>query len=450
MRTKSLFGTVAAIALVGTMAAAQTADEPNRLFFGVDAEGTRLTDDAGLPLIVRRDGTPVEAGDYEIDADGVPRLVAVVDTDMDVEPVLGANEEIDAEGNRVITRQAVAGTSGEFVVEQAEPSVTVMVDEPVITVDQATPEVTVRQPQPQITVRQAQPQVQVEQAAPVITVTQEQPIVTVRIPEPVVTIRMPQPNVDVATSEPQVQVETPQPVVRFIRPEPQIVIEEAEPQIEVMQAEAQVNVNRAGDAEVTIEQADAQVEIIESEGADVEVSAADPVVNVETEEGAEVNVEQAEAVIEVEEAEGVNVEVVEGGAAEMERELLLDAETRSAGLIVAEEDDMMRTTRTEAYGAYADMPVSDLIGRDVLAAGGEDVGEIDNIGMLGDRIVAIVGVGGFLGLGEHDVAVPLERLSMVGDELMVEGMSAEMLESMDEYNADAVRFLPADGMIGDM
>ena len=460
MRTRTLFGTVAAIALMGTMAGAQTMDEPDRLFFGVDAEGTRLTDDAGEPLIVRRDGTPVPAGEYEIDDEGIPRL-ATVDTGAD--PVLGANEEIDEEGNRVTTRQSVAGAGGEFVVEQAEPEVTVMVDEPRITVDQATPEVTVRQPQPQITVRQAEPQVRVEQAAPVITVTQEQPIVTVRIPEPVVTIRLPEPNVDVETSDPEVQVQTPQPVVRFVRPEPQIVIEEAEPQIEVMQGEAQVNVQEAGAAEVTIEQEDAQVEIEEADGANVEVTTADPEVNVEQAEGAEIQVEQGEAEINVEEVEeGTEVEgddgaaleteeadvtVVEGQDAEMNQQMLVDAETRSAGLIVAEEDDAMRTSRMEAYGAYSDTPVAELVGMNVLAESGEDVGEIDNVGMIGDRLVAIVGVGGFLGLGEHDVAVPLERIVMQGDDAVIQGMSAEMLENMDEYNADSVRFLPADGMV---
>jgi putative membrane protein len=64
------------------------------------------------------------------------------------------------------------------------------------------------------------------------------------------------------------------------------------------------------------------------------------------------------------------------------------------------------------------MLASDLRGTEVKGANNEDVGDINDI-LLGrdGRIVAvIVGVGGFLGIGEKNVAIPFEALQIEGDQ----------------------------------
>ncbi|MGR3539954.1 MAG: PRC-barrel domain-containing protein [Hasllibacter sp.] len=426
MKTKQLLGTVAIATLMTTGAIAQEMLEVDgaqfeRLEFQMDGD-RRALDEAGNYIVVMADGTRVPNGAYDIDAEGTPYLI-------DREFAMG---EIDAEGNRTFQRTTTADAAmgGQFIVEQADPNVVVDVPDPVVSVDQATPEVTVQQPQPEITVTQTPPRVSVEQQAPIVTVEQDQPIVTVRIPEPVVTIRMPAPDVSVAQGEAEVAVEQPQPVVRFVRPEPQIRIMEAEPQIDVQQAEAQVDINRTTEAEVLIEQADAEVEIQEAGEAEVMVETAEAEVNVVEGGDADIQVEQAEAEIDIQETGETDILMTEMAMAE--EELFIEDEA----------------TRLQGYSMFDDTLVNDLVGMDVLAADGEDIGEIDNIGLMGDRLVAIVGVGGFLGLGEHDVALPLERFTMTGEGAMV-NMSATLLESMDEYDETTVEFLPADGMIGE-
>ena len=426
MKTKQLLGTVAIATLMATGVVAQEMLEIDgqqfeRLDFQMDGE-RRALDENGNYIVVMADGTRVPNGAYDVDAEGTPYLT-------DREFAMG---EIDAEGNRTFARTATADAAmgGQFIVEQADPNVIVDVPDPVVSVDQATPEVTVQQPQPEITVTQTPPRVSVEQQAPIVTVEQDQPVVTVRIPEPVVTIRMPAPDVSVAQGDADVQVEQPQPVVRFVRPEPQIRIMEAEPQIEVQQAEAQVDINRTTEAEVLIEQADAEVTIEEAGEADVTVETAEAEVNVLEAGDADIQVEQAEAEIDIQETGETDV-------------MMTNVATAQEELFIEDE-----ATRLQGYSMFDDTAVNDLVGMDVLAADGEDIGEIDNIGLMGDRLVAIVGVGGFLGLGEHDVALPLERFTMTEEGAMV-NMSAAVLEGMDEYDENTVEFLPADGRIGE-
>ncbi|XDA99463.1 PRC-barrel domain-containing protein [Sulfitobacter sp. LCG007] len=62
---------------------------------------------------------------------------------------------------------------------------------------------------------------------------------------------------------------------------------------------------------------------------------------------------------------------------------------------------------------------NNLIGSNVYSADGEDVGEIDNLIISLDGKVegVVIGVGGFLGLGEKDVAVEMASLSTTTDDM---------------------------------
>ena len=432
MKTKTLFGTVAIAALLGTTAIAQTLTDTEgleRLEFQMDGE-QQAVDDQGRVIVLMADGTRVPEGSYQLDAEGTPFLVEAQAT---------TEAEVAVEG-------ATSATSGEFVVEQAEPTVNVDIADPTVTVDQATPEVTVTQPQPEITVTQSPPRVSVQQQAPIITVEQDQPVVTVVIPEPTVTIRMPQPDVNVAQAEPTVSVEQPEPIVRFVRPEPQVRIETAEPEVNVEQAEAQIDVNRTTEADVRIEQAEAEVTIEEEGEATVNVETAEAEVEVVEAGEADIQVEQAEAEIQIEESEGADVEVVEGDVAVAEEVEVVEAvETER----VMADTNTVRLGNVAGYETFYESRVDELVGMDVLAQSGEDVGEVDSLAIMGEQLIAIVGIGGFLGLGEHDVAVPLERFTMTESGLML-GMSAEQLEAMEEYDSTQVQFLPGDGVVGDI
>ena len=321
--------------------------------------------------------------------------------ERNAEAEMEAEAEVEVEGDAAATAN-VAG--GQVVVEQEDAQVDVTVPEPDVNVSQDAPVVTVEQGQPEVTVAVPEPTVRVQQQAPIITVEQAQPQVTVRIPEPVVTVQVPKPQVDVETGEPIVDLEQPEPVVKFVRPEPKVTIEEAEPRVTVEQAEANVNVAESEEARVAVEQEEANVNVQQGEDANVVV------------EGAEINVEQEQA-----------------------RVLMEDFNADEQGNM-AEEDRTRYQENVQRLPIF-NLTAEELTGRSVATETGEDVGEIDFIGVRGDTVVAIIGVGGFLGMGENEVAIPVEKLIMREDEVIVPGVTEERLESMPEFNEAEVEIL---------
>ena len=332
-------------------------------------------------------------------------------------------EEAAVEGEADVAAD-VAG--GQVVVEQGQPRVSVTIDEPSVDVEQARPQVDVEQPQPEILVNVPEPTVRVQQQAPIITVEQAQPEVTVRIPEPIISIRVPRPAVNVDQENPNVAVEMPQPVVNFVRPEPKISIQEAEPRVvmEEMQ-EASVDVQRSEAAAVNIDQAEPQVEIQQSGEANVEVSQAEPEVTVEDAAAADVQVAQAEPQVE------------------------LVYESDEMGMMATEED---RQAYVEGIMAspFAEISIGDIEDQPIVSADGERVGEVEQVGLRGETVVLIIGIGGFLGMGERTIALPLDRVSIVEGRLVLDNMRAEEIEGMPEYNEAEVEPGAPDQTVGEL
>ena len=98
-------------------------------------------------------------------------------------------------------------------------------------------------------------------------------------------------------------------------------------------------------------------------------------------------------------------------------------------------------------GAEAGTKVGALIGADVASATGDTIGEIDDVVQMNGETMAVVGVGGFLGLGEHDVALPLTELALNGETVTAMGYTRDQLEAMAEFNADTAISLEADQVI---
>ncbi len=74
--------------------------------------------------------------------------------------------------------------------------------------------------------------------------------------------------------------------------------------------------------------------------------------------------------------------------------------------------DANPSTQAAPVPASGQWRASKLIGVDVYNAQNEKLGEINEliINASGQIAGAVIGVGGFLGMGEHDVMVPMERL----------------------------------------
>jgi hypothetical protein len=84
---------------------------------------------------------------------------------------------------------------------------------------------------------------------------------------------------------------------------------------------------------------------------------------------------------------------------------------------------------------YSDLKADALIGKDVVGKDGKKVGEIDALAKDKDqRVVAIIGVGGFLGIGEKDVAVPLTELQRAaGADRYVVPHTEDELKAMPKF-----------------
>ena len=84
--------------------------------------------------------------------------------------------------------------------------------------------------------------------------------------------------------------------------------------------------------------------------------------------------------------------------------------TLPANLIEVENEAMM----VEPFGVTVD----ELEDADIHDASGERIGEVEEVLMTADdgRILAVAAeIGGFLGIGDDEVAVPLDRLAWQGD-----------------------------------
>lgn len=102
------------------------------------------------------------------------------------------------------------------------------------------------------------------------------------------------------------------------------------------------------------------------------------------------------------------------------------------------------TAPTGADGAMtqpqslSEMTVGDLTGTDVMDAMGDSIGSIRDVIQGTGEAEAVIGIGGFLGIGRHDVAIPLSDLSLnAADQVISVSMTREELEAMPEHGGDA-------------
>jgi len=76
-----------------------------------------------------------------------------------------------------------------------------------------------------------------------------------------------------------------------------------------------------------------------------------------------------------------------------------------------------------------------ILGQSVYNDKNERVGQVEDIIIAPDKAVsyAIVGAGGFLGLGKHDVAIPVNQFKVKDGKLVLAGATKETLKAMPEF-----------------
>lgn len=338
-----------------------------------------------------------------------------------------AVEQLEGQGS---TQQAAGGDDADgsrIIVTQPEPRVTV---------EQDAPEIAVTQPQPTVNVQQAQPQIIVRQAQPTVTVQMPQPTITIDQPQPEIIVRMPEPEVAVRMQEPQVSVEQAQPQVR---------VEQAQPQVNVEMEQPDVNVREQQEAEVQVERGQPIVRLQEAEQAQVSVDQAQP----------QVSYESAEPKVEFESAGEPQVRFSQSGEANIRYERLSDQEQQNAAAtepradaqqtasVEGENERYERLRMDENLASTTTQPrgylVSSIVGRDVENGRGEELGSIERVILSGERAYAVLAHGGFLGLGEREVALPLDSMILRDgeEEIIMRGMTEEDIEAMPRFDASA-------------
>jgi len=134
--------------------------------------------------------------------------------------------------------------------------------------------------------------------------------------------------------------------------------------------------------------------------------------------------------------------------AAMDAETVLETETDAD---VAADDTMTPPVRDlRDSSAFSGMTVADVVGMPVESADTEIVGEIDYIVASPDGHEAVIGIGGFLGFGEHTVALPLGAFSIdaARNVLVLDGFTEDELTAMPEIDESGLESLPGEYVIG--
>ncbi|GGK36329.1 PRC-barrel domain-containing protein [Salinarimonas ramus] len=310
------------------------------------------------------------------------------------EQVLVLAMETGTQGGQQQTQQQMAEADGAaIVVERTAPRLRIEQPTPQVMVDPAEPEVTVRQQNPQILVRQAPPRVTIEQ------------------PQPEIIVRMPEPQVDVAQGQPEVMVRQGRPQVQIQQPDQQaaVAVEQSQAQVTIQDdgEEAQIATSQ-GRPEVTFERTgEPQVEFLQAQGA--------PTVRYERMQTAQAD-----------QSEQQRMQV------ETQQTAQMDGEMDQARQMLMEEGEVEATGAVNAQ--TRPIAISELEGETVYNFRGQELGDVERIvATPDDDFLVVIGAGGFLGLAEDTVALPLDRLSMRGDQLMVRGITEADIEGMQDY-----------------
>ena len=76
-----------------------------------------------------------------------------------------------------------------------------------------------------------------------------------------------------------------------------------------------------------------------------------------------------------------------------------------------------------------------ILGKPVYNENKQKIGTIDDLIITPDKSVsyAIIGVGGFLGVGKHDVAIPVNQLKAEPDRIILPGATKDALKAMPKF-----------------
>lgn len=338
------------------------------------------------------------------------------------------------------------------------------------------PEIGVDIPGAQVSVEQPPADVSVKQAPMTVVVRQPAADISVMMPRPVITISQPAPEIFIEMDDPEIALNRPAPKIRVVMPEPTVTVTQGEPELDVAVQARLVDENTvlaeddrplrtraerigrdgsvraAEDAmtDATVRAGEATVEMVEAtEEArysfdrtqpTVRFEGTDPKVTMQMEGAPRVEFQQVgEAVIRFTGPEAGDA----GRAALMADRERMDAATTRELMLENEDDRALRAGAT-----MVSMRADEIAGIDVYSRADEYVGEIDRIVRVGDTTYVIVEHGGFLGIGDTEVALETGQIALRGDRAYLTGMTEEQFEALPDVDFEtSARPMAADAAI---
>ena len=357
-----------------------------------------------------------------------------------------------------ITKEAVV--EGDVAVRMPEADVDVEQPGAQVKVQPGTASINVDQQAPKIEVRQAKATIQVDLPQPVITIDQPAPEIIVTLPQPGVSLDRARPTVQVSTPDPQVTVSQGNPKVdvdvdaKLVDPNSaeanqggsNQVTTRVEPQDGGNGDGAQANVNVSkNDPKVQLVQPeqDAQVSVDQAGQPSIDYQSADPSVKVNYTGDPKVRIRQVgKPKVTFNQAQPDQNGSRSASAAQGDQQQAQDQQARNQQGQPRQlsDEDTARLLGVPSDGAAKvsgtrEVPVANLMNRDVVTSSGEDLGEVSRVVSNNGQPYVVVEYGGFLGFGQDEVALPAQRVALRGDKVLLLGLTEEDIDAMPDYDA---------------
>jgi sporulation protein YlmC with PRC-barrel domain len=114
----------------------------------------------------------------------------------------------------------------------------------------------------------------------------------------------------------------------------------------------------------------------------------------------------------------------------------LQQSTREAEQEIQQQQDRMATAQDSAVDSLDTLGTDEIVGKTVVSQQDEEIGEIEEVVMdpASQQQLAVIDVGGFLGIGEKSVAVAFDQLQLADDGRVRSDLTRETLQSQPEYD----------------